>query len=346
MTMEYLNTKNNAINSLRPLLIEAFVKFYGENYRYKITKLINDVIVVSVARSELNNDIDRKLSNLRNKENNFEVNLGIEYYNELKNNKKNSDSHYVFMTSTSSNNLDFAQSEIKRKRVICSGWIIAKQDTPMIFIVGIKNKYNYYYSQINHLITEDVLGKKYDDEDNYIESVRTHGIHSKGFTPDLVYEIINELMTQKILEIFMSEYFDKLSLEDKQLVTYHTNNKYLDLDRCSFHIVRDIYNKMESVIKNSFITGSGSTIQKIIGEFNYDELRMFLIENKRNLYKYMETHDDVSGYKSSLSPKVILECQRIKSNINKSYQEYLEYMVNLNSYVDLLVNDNKGRKIN
>ena len=84
MTMEYLNTKNNAINSLRPLLIEAFVKFYGEDYRYKITKLINDVIVVSVARSELNNDIDRKLSNLRNKENNFEVNLGNENYNELK----------------------------------------------------------------------------------------------------------------------------------------------------------------------------------------------------------------------------------------------------------------------
>lgn len=45
MTMEYLNTKNNAINSLRPLLIEAFVKFYGEDYRYKITKLINDVIL-------------------------------------------------------------------------------------------------------------------------------------------------------------------------------------------------------------------------------------------------------------------------------------------------------------
>lgn len=73
---------------------------------------------------------------------------------------------------------------------------------------------------------------------------------------------------------------------------------------------------------------------------------MFLIENKRNLYKYMETHDDVSGYKSSLSPEVVLEYQRIKSNIDKSYQEYLEYMVNLNSYVYLLVNDNKGRKIN
>ena len=82
--MEYLNTKNNVINRLRPLLIEAFVKFYGEDYRYKITKLINDVIVVSVARSELNNDIDRKLSNLKEKEKTFDVNLGIEYYNELK----------------------------------------------------------------------------------------------------------------------------------------------------------------------------------------------------------------------------------------------------------------------
>ena len=346
MIMEYLNTKNNAINSLRPLLIEAFVKFYGENYRYKISNLINDVIIVSVARSELNNDIDRKLSNLRNKENNFEVNLGIEYYNELKKNKKNSDSHYVFMTSTSSNNLEFIEREVKRKSIGCSGWIIAKQDTPMIFIVGIKNNITTIIHEINHLITEDVLGKKYDDEDNYIESVRIHGIHSKGFTPDLVYEIINELMTQKIFGIFKNEYFDLIPLEYQQLITYHTNNKYLDLDRCSFDIVRDIYAKMESIIKNSFITGSGSTIQKIIGEFNYDELRMFLIENKRNLYKYMETYDDVSGYKSSLSPEVVLEYQRIKSNIDNSYQEYLEYMVNLNSYVDELVNDGNGRKIN
>lgn len=82
MTMEYLNTKNNAINSLRPLLIEAFVKFYGEDYRYKITNLINDVIVVSVARSELNNDIDRKLFNLKEKEKTFDVNLRMEYYKE------------------------------------------------------------------------------------------------------------------------------------------------------------------------------------------------------------------------------------------------------------------------
>lgn len=343
--MEYLNDKNKVIDSLRPLLIEAFVKFYGEDYRYKITKLITEVNVVSVARSELNNDIDRKLSNFRNREKNFDVNLGIEYYNELKKNKKNSDSHYVFMTSTSSNNLENLQSEIKRQRAMCFGWIIAKQDMPVMFIVGVKNNITTIIHELNHLITEDILAKKYDDEGNYIETVRTHGIHSKGFKPDLVYEIINELMTQKILEIFMSRYFKELPLEYQQLTTYHTNNKYLDLDRCSFDIVRDIYNKMESVIKNSFITGSGSTIQKIIGELNYDELRMFLLENKRNLEKYMWDYDDVSKYIDGLSPKIVSEYQRIKSNIDKSYQEYLEYMVNLNSYVDGLVNDNKGKRV-
>lgn len=211
--MEYLNDKNKVIDSLRPLLIEAFVKFYGEDYRYKITKLINDVIVVSVARSELNNDIDRKLSNLKEKEKTFDVNLGIEYYNELKKNKKNSDFHYVFMTSTSCNNLEALQSEIKRQRVICSGWIMAKQDMPMIFIVGIKNNITTIIHELNHLITEDILAKKYDDEGNYMETVRTHGIHSKGFTPDLVYEIINELMTQKIFGIFKNEYFDLIPLE-------------------------------------------------------------------------------------------------------------------------------------
>ena len=30
--MEYLNDKNKVIDSLRPLLIEAFVKFYGCDY--------------------------------------------------------------------------------------------------------------------------------------------------------------------------------------------------------------------------------------------------------------------------------------------------------------------------
>ena len=343
--MEYLNTKNNVINRLRPLLIDAFVKFYGEDYRYKITKLITEVNIVSVARSELNNDIDRKLSNLRNKENNFDVELRTEYYNALKNNKKNSDSHYVFMTSTSCNNLEALQSEIKRQRVICSGWIIAKQDMPMIFIVGIKNNITTIIHELNHLITEDILAKKYDDEGNYIETVRTHGIHSKGFTPDLVYEIINELMTQKILEIFMSEYFGQLPLEYQQLITYHTNNKYLDLDKCSFDIVRSIYERMESIIKDRFITGSGSTIQKIIGELNYDELRMFLLENKRNLDKYMLEHDDISKYVDGLSPKIVSEYQRIKSNIDNSYNEYLEYMVNLNGYVDTLVNNNKGKRV-
>ena len=102
---------------------------------------------------------------------------------------------------------------------------------------------------------------------------------------------------------------------------------------------------MESIIKDRFITGSGSTIQKIIGELNYDELRMFLLENKRNLEKYMLEHDDISKYVDGLSPKIVSEYQRIKSNIDNSYNEYLEYMVNLNSYVDTLVNNNKGKRV-
>jgi len=346
--MNYLEEKNRVIEDLRGLLINSFTYFYGEDYRNKISDLINRVVVVSVAKNEDYSVINKKLISLEKDKYTSDNILKVNYYKHLEKRKENDTDMYVMMGASALDvsTLEYIKEQVRLKKVKCSGWVIPNIDVPIVFMVGMKVNITTFIHEINHLLTEEVLGKVYDDEGVYKSTIKTYGIHDKGVSSDLVYEIINEIITRGVFDSFKSKYLDKLPSEYQNLVTYQTSSKYLVLDKCSFNIVSDIYTRMESIIRNSLINGNGSTIQKIIGEFNYDELRMFLLENKKNLDRYMISNKDISKYINGLSPKVVSEYKRIKENIDKSYIEYLEYISNLNSYVNELVSENKGIRIN
>jgi len=93
--VDYLAIRNEIINNLRPMLIESFVEFYGEEHRNKISNLINSVIIVSVLKNETNEIIDKRLSKLSI--NTLQDSIGelsediirFEYYKSLKEKEEN-----------------------------------------------------------------------------------------------------------------------------------------------------------------------------------------------------------------------------------------------------------------
>lgn len=236
---------NLIINQLKPTLINSFVMFYGEGYRDRIENVINSITFAYVSKN--NNEY-----------------LGSS-------NDKRIDNSILNRISNISN-VDGA---------------CLNHTQPPVIVLSIDNGIiiRNLIHEVNHALHNKQVKKTLGIPilDNNAQSDYQEGITNVDFKVDdslenLTYEIINEYMTKEIFDIFM-----KIN-NDKTLNCEYIIYQYTSLDNVCNNIIKNVYLKFKTFIKEKLITADGQKIRDAIGKNNYRELN----SNLYNLYREYE----------------------------------------------------------
>ena len=265
----YIHEINLKLNKLKPTLIEAFVTFYGKSYRDRIDSVINSITFVYMSK---NNNYYLGSSN--------DERINATILNKIKN-----------ISEVDGACLHHTQPPV----------IILSIDNGII----IRNLLH----EINHALHNKEIKNNNNFFDNpmfnsYIPSNFQEGITNIDFNIDdsfenLTYEIINEYMSKEVFNIF-----SKMN-NDQTLNCKYKIHEYTSLDNACKNIVKNIYLKFKTFIKEKLITADGQKIRDAIGKSNYkslneilsklfNEYNSFIVRNKFNKSEMFEnlTLDD------------------------------------------------------
>lgn len=269
--------------------------------------------------------------------------LKYDYYDLLRYWKRNDRDEFIWLGSTKSvkvfdyRKIDSSLNTVLKGEGNIGGLAMLSCNRPIIVINDFLVNVDIIIHEINHLISKEKLVILCDDEMKVVGEVECFGIDPSR-SIDFIDEIINEFMTRDILDIFINLCDDRT--KSNILLDYSDYCVYPKIDQASFGVVSSIYEVLKSDIKCSLVTGMGKRIKKIIGEDNYNDLNNFLY---RNYEKMLSCRS--KGYIVESGGEKSKEANKLKSNFQKAYSDYLDYSLSLDKYVDNLVDGGKARKV-
>lgn len=309
---------------IEPLLIDSFIEFYSEEYKSKIEKLFEELLIV---RCDYLGELD---SSEKTEYIQYFENQEMEYVNKVSNVIYNGENVSLFELSeaeildllSKDQSLSF-EDFINAKRSVmesvyqkCVLLLSEKSSEKQFVLVGINTTDEEHFESIKPIIESFIRNKGLNENEmgyallgidilSFIQ-IRGYGIPihtiihevnhllsrsslafnsntkinvvSSGISPnaskDLIYEIINDRMTDEIEEIFYRK-FKECELEFCSYIfpqKHKTKSIYPVLDNVCNQVILDFYNSSKDLIKDFIIRGEGRRIHKIIGSEFYDKM--------------------------------------------------------------------------
>ena len=226
------------IEEIVPRLKEAYIKYYGEEYRERIEKTIDSLRILYVDNSlNLCSDIEQpQISSTERK-------IINEKINDLE---------------------------------IAGGCVVQDIFPPLLMIkVGYDISLHTLIHEINHSL--HIFEYKVDDAFSFMASYGFAKKTNIGFSnksDDYFYEIINDYMTRDILEIVNNQgniedsYIidDTIIYVDSDFIKY----RYIYLDEIFGYYMKKIYQESKEKLKDALINYNGESIYNSIGSYCYN----------------------------------------------------------------------------
>lgn len=123
--------------------------------------------------------------------------------------------------------------------------------------------------EINHLLRKKIA-LDIPENKELAKRNKYYGVNNYVKTDDLFYELINEMMTRDVFDIFNKYYYEN----DNYLLVNKTVDYdwYMIINRFTMGIVENIYFKFSDVIKHILIDDGGDKLIDVIGLNNYSML--------------------------------------------------------------------------
>lgn len=356
---EYDKISNNIFQTLLDSITEAFINYYGENYREKITKRIHDTLIITFTLNESKDSINEKIKILNSylkKERNRENIIGLKLqlgYELLKKNKKinDTDPKIVLKTFLKNKNL-FNSSKIEKIKTT------TREDNShhLGYAISINTRSDGHYyiglnsvdrmnvcsliHEISHILQMEELALAYDENNHDIGKVKNSNITNDN--EDLVNEIINDKITLDIFNIWQKKYKNEFS----DWVIYDYSTDYLILDELFNNIISKLYELLKDIIKDNFLKDNLNIVEKIIGSDNYE----FLYEILKIIYQdiaklKVSSFEEYRSLKKETIDKCNKKCEEIYLETIKNIEEYKEYNKNINMEVENMIQNGSAHRM-
>ena len=235
----------NDIHNLLPSLIESYVYYYGEEYRNRITEVINSItwIVKDKEANFLGTDNEQRTNELKNEEN----------FESIRQNIKDSKACLITKHIPPILAIDYTSP-------IAMHDLVHEINHALHCKKTVDNRMSSMYSFISSIMPERYI---------YVE-----GISSKNESPYL-YEMFNEYMTIEILEHHSTNNKIPNLSYDFDIMNYTYIDLYLN------NMIKDFYEQKKNMIASDLIDANGNLLKEKLGAEEYEKLEANLIE----LYK-------------------------------------------------------------
>lgn len=351
-------------NKLKQQLIKSFTNYFGNENKYKIEKVINQIkfaiLYPNMNEKKINNIIEyyKELieqfekdktvlkgsvnssfaanHNLKPDEYNYinELYYLYNFYLILKDNKINDTDTNVLIYKENINNKlyeKFIEKTKKADKYIGGDTAINEK-----FISQISEKIDIriiIHEIVHTLMQEEIL------EYNHIEIS-----HPGRITIDSEFRLFNELIVEYITEEVLNNY-KKENENNNLFITEYYNSMYLEIDEICNNIVYKTYNLIKPIIKKELLIGNSNKIMKIIGQENIlyvealmDNIIKKILENdsEENINIFVDKEEQ---------EKIDIFIKKIYYDITESYKKYLETTKLEQDYVDKLEKEGLVRKV-
>lgn len=216
----------------------------------------------------------------------------------------------------------------------CGAACMNLEDTYLIILDGFGINLFTLIHEINHLLSKELLVFSSATDSYY----SYYGFLKRG---DLFYEVINEYVS---LEVFndVNKRFDK---DFDFVLSRDIESGYLDIDRISNNLVKEIYNLYGESIKEFLINGNGYIFLNILGKLNYYEI----VEVLNKVYEViMELKKDNLNLRAEdvvLDSKFVIEFEHCLNVVKECFQQYFQYNEDVQNKLNDLVVKGSARRL-
>lgn len=342
---KYNNLIKQTLDKNRIILIESFVEYYGEKFRYIIEKRYNeitfiyyidwnmiDLVVKEFIPKVDNSDKYVDFINFSRSRRKFHLLKIFEKKNNLPDNligvtntsivNKNAIVKWLFKALNSSNPRSYNYGNINHMDRLISFQILALSELAIIH-------------EINHSITRDNLAYLVDDNMSICAVSKTGlsiDITNQNNEEKIIEELLNEKSSKEILKIFKSKGGDLSSFCLNIPLEYsYEGNLYL---------VDDFYTLFEEYIKIARISDNKNELVSRISPREYEEFVKTI-----NMY-YTEDSSKIELYKEKALPIIREVVKKMSENVGVSHDiakdelsAYLQQLKNTYGMIPVLQND-------
>lgn len=315
---------------IEPYLIDAFVKYYGEEHRYKIENLINNLTIIFASHNIGSASFKERALKYK------DSSIKKEYYENLSSIKSDKNSIIISYVGEVPEKLRLEVENYDDKYAL--GYAdIGSYDKSILVTFGYGIDVETLIHEMNHLLTKDILAINRENG----ELIKSYGFNNEG---DFVYEIINDYMTLDIMndfkELLPKDIFGNL------LLTFKTSSGYTNLDDVLGNPIKEMY-LFKDIIKSSLINKDGSKIRNILGKENYCNINITLSKYYNGLRNYINEYPNIAKNDASslISQKGRQNLDHMKHVISNCFISFINYNEELSKELDSLENEGTIRKM-
>jgi len=306
------------IDSNKSILVEAFIKYYGEEYRNIITERLNNTYYYTFISDATIKELKKLITeNTINKTDIIrDIKKIIKYYGDNHITAK----FYCNGTDVQSKSFkDYMTACFSNNKNALGGHIVGISDfdnqASMIFI-----SLNQYFSdetalihEINHAIRSSNLAI-YTDNDKKERIIIKNGIDIKNSSCNECVEIEEILQHKATLEIL--DFFHKLGGCISMQQTSHLISNYEKM----FPLIDNFYKKYKTLLKKAAITDNMNILFSEIDKEKYEEYKRIICEQFPIIYNSNNLSDKVINYVNNLVDQIGKK-ENEKENIHKFIEE-------------------------
>lgn len=337
----FYNNYNMVNNELIDIIKNAFIEYYGEEFRGKIESVFLNLRIIYFS-----NNINQSIIDDRIKELNDSGLLGMElgYYSILKKKKKNESNKKIILMHNEICNGYCEYDEWIEENMISDGGSVQNSQKPTVYIQIEDDGIMYLQGlihEINHSLMKDPLFI-----DEYGEIHYAKGIYECN-DKVIFNELINEYITKRVMDIVTTRIDNKYNFINTEFGSW-----YIGIDILNSDLIKTIFSKFENIIKEAIVEGNPVKIKKILNNSSekiFDQINDIyskqLIEARINRKPGTWKNTILDRLNKVDSAEINERNNRFLEVIDESYQKYLKDEKELKEYVDELVKEGKARRI-
>lgn len=344
-----------SIEKNKPVLIESFIEYYGEEFRNVIIKKINEITFIYYIDWETVDLIIKEF--LPQVDNIDKYTAFIEFRNsktflsslfERKVKSRKLPENLIGMTNSSIVNNDFIVKRLfknlSRPEACSFNYGSVKHMDRIITFQILTLTEKAIIHEINHAITRDNLAYIMDDRSTPIGAISKAGLsvdaNCQNNGERIVEELLNDKVSEEIETIFKSKGgdFSDFCLNIPLEYPYEHN----------FYLIDDFYMQFKKYIKIARISEKKNELISRIGKEEYEEFIRLI-----NKY-YSDDISKIESYKEKIMPIIKKLIEKMSKNVDNDCtcskneeKEYLERLIELGYHLKMMdFSDNGPEKNN
>ena len=340
---QFINNYKEAIKEIENIVKTSFIEYYGEEFKGKIENVFENLKIILIADNISQKTIDEKIKELEN-DNTKLMELG--YYLNLNKKKKNEKNKKVILLYNERCEGHCEYDEWIEKYMEATGASIVNNESPIIYIRIKDNgtlELQGIIHEINHSIMKQALYVDEKSETHYIGGIYEND-NEKMFN-----ELINEYITKRILDKTIEKMNKKY-----EFIKHEFGSWYIGVDILNDSLIKEIFLKLEDLIKESIIKGIPAKIKHLLNdcpERIFDQINETYSRQLNEVYKPRSAGGRGVNIEIAEKAKEIDKIKLRERNekvlkiVDMLYINYLKNEEEFKKNIDRLVEEGKARRV-